>query len=133
MFKRFVTAIEILTLVGFVVFVAMLFVKQPATVATQGPPSAGSSSSVASSSSGATAPDGASLYADNCASCHGGRGQGGVGPKLGGGAAAREFPNAADEERFVTDGGSGMPAFGRELSPQEITAIVQFTRTTLGG
>src|SRR2546423_13581885 len=47
---------------------------------------------------------GAQVFATNCAPCHGGRGEGGVGPKLAGGEAALTFPNLADHVAWVETG-----------------------------
>lgn len=85
-----------------------------------------------------------------CGSCHGPTGGGGVGPKLAGGEAALTFPNIEDQIKWVTEGSSasrgksygdpnraggprppasgGMPAFGGQLSPEEIKAVVEFER-----
>ena len=75
-----------------------------------------------------TAPDGAKLYAHNCAACHGSRGTGGVGVPL----ALPDFLAAANNDylchtiRFGRPG-RVMPAF-RQLSDAEIDAIVRHIR-----
>ena len=74
---------------------------------------------------------GASVYASNCAGCHGSRGEGSFGPKLAGGAVVRTFPDLADEIALVSDGRGGMPAWKTRLSPAEIQAVVDYTRTRL--
>ena len=71
------------------------------------------------------------VFEDRCAPCHGARGQGGPGTRLDSGAAARRFPNIDDEVAVVTNGASNgrMPAFGQALTPEEIRAVVAYTRT----
>jgi mono/diheme cytochrome c family protein len=112
MFKRIVNVVEVLTLVAVVVFVVMLFANQPST---------------GGGSAGASTP-GARLFAANCSSCHGATGGGGIGPQLSGGKVVQDFPDAAAEIQFVTDGRDGMPAFGSSLSAAEIAQVVDYTR-----
>lgn len=94
--------------------------------------------------------EGEQVY-NTCAACHGASGGGGVGPALGGGAVVQTFPNYQDHILWVTlgsaewpadtygaqnesPGGTGvMPAFGNELSPAEIIAVVRYEREVLGG
>jgi mono/diheme cytochrome c family protein len=113
MFKRFVTAIELLAGAAAVVFVVMLFANEP------GAPS------------GATASPGGQLFQANCASCHGAQGEGGAGPKLAG-VVTRDFPNETDQINFVTKGKGPMPAFGGTLTASQIRQVVDYTRTGLG-
>jgi len=69
-------------------------------------------------------------------------GGGALGPNLTGGSTARQFPVAADHEKFIADGsedgrkygsqgqGSGkMPGFGSLLTPEQIQAIVEYERS----
>ena len=82
------------------------------------------------------ADDGARLYADACATCHGARGEGKEGPAL---ANARLLAAATDTYLVETirrgRGGTSMPGFGaaspahRVLSDPEIEAIVRFLRS----
>jgi mono/diheme cytochrome c family protein len=111
MFKRVVTVIEIVVLLAAAVFFVLLFANEPDTV------------------SSATAAPGASLFAANCASCHGSDGGGGVGPQLSDGKVTAAFPDAADEITVVTNGRGAMPAFGKGLSADEIALVVEYTRT----
>jgi len=111
MFKRIVTVIEIAVLLGAAVFFVLLFANEPG-----------------SGGSAAAAP-GASLFAANCASCHGTDGGGGVGPQLSDGKVTAAFPDAADEIDVVTNGRGSMPAFGKSLSADEINRVVEYTRT----
>ena len=95
---------------------------------------------------------GAEVYrAQGCSSCHGGGGEGGVGPALAGGEAALTFPEEADHVSWIKTGsapfrgqpygaedrpggqriaGGGMPAFGN-LSDEEIQAVVLYEREEL--
>jgi mono/diheme cytochrome c family protein len=113
--KRVVTVVEAVALVAFVVFVALLLFRQP-------------ESHTASSSTNAS---GADVFASQCARCHGANGEGDIGPKLNGGAVTRDFPNVDAEVDVVTYGRSGMPAFANQLSPEQVRAVVEFTRTDL--
>ena len=117
-----VMVVEALTALAVVVFVVMLFANEP----DDGGGAAGGGGGEAA------VDDGAAIYGDNCASCHGGDGEGGVGPPLGGGAAVEAFPDAADQVTVVVEGRGGMPAFGNDLTPEQIDAVVEFTRTDLG-
>ena len=115
MFRKVVDAIEVLALLGVVVFVVMLFANEPG-----------------STSLGAAAKTpGAMIFAANCASCHGATGEGSIGPQLAG-VVVGAFPNPNAEIAFVDKGRGIMPAFDTMLSPAQIQAVVTFTRTGLG-
>jgi mono/diheme cytochrome c family protein len=43
------------------------------------------------------------------------------------------FPDPAAQIAVVTDGRRGMPSFATRLSADEIAAVVEYTRTVLGG
>lgn len=97
--------------------------------------------------------DGATVYGNNCASCHGRNGEGGVGPKLSGGEAVKTFPVVDDHISWVHTGSAafkgkgygdpnreggqriansgGMPAFQGKLSEEEIAAVVTYEREGL--
>jgi cytochrome c551 len=77
--------------------------------------------------SGAAA-DGQQVFADNCASCHGEDGSGGVGPTL-------QNPELTSDEvsTQVTEGGDGMPAFGGELDEAEIADVTAYVTEELAG
>jgi mono/diheme cytochrome c family protein len=125
MFKRLVSLLEIVALVAAAAFVVGLFIspaKSHVSASTGGSGGTGGTTNVAS---------GADLFAQNCSSCHGGNGEGGVGPKLSGGAVLKSFPKEADQIAFVTNGAGGMPAFGKRLTAAEIAAVVHYTRTDL--
>ena len=74
---------------------------------------------------------GREVYGENCSNCHASDGSGKRGPRLSGGAVVERFPNPADQVEVVTDGRGGMPAFGSELTPEEIDAVVLYTREVL--
>jgi mono/diheme cytochrome c family protein len=96
--------------------------------------------------------EGAALYAANCAACHGGSGEGGVGRPLN--DVVKTFPKVADHEAWVTTGsaslpagtiygvnrvvhGDGytavMPAFGTTLTKEQIAAVTRYERVQFGG
>jgi mono/diheme cytochrome c family protein len=84
-----------------------------------------------------------------CSSCHGAQGQGGVGPALQNGDAAKTFPVEADHISWVKTGSGPftgkpygdpargriatgtMPAFQGQLTEEEIAAVVKFEREKL--
>jgi len=115
MFKRVVLGIEILALVAAAGFVIALFVYDPDSGGGGG--------------GGDEASTGAELYAANCASCHGADGGGGIGPQLSDGAVIAAYPNPVDEAIVINDGMGAMPSFEGELTPEQIAAVVEYTRT----
>jgi mono/diheme cytochrome c family protein len=117
MLKRVVTVVEAIAVAGFVVFVALLLLKQPQSVSATTYPR--------------VALTGDAVFDSQCARCHGTKGEGEIGPKLNGGAVTEAFPTADAEVALVTNGLGGMPAFGHQLSAQQIRAVVDFTRTGL--
>ena len=67
---------------------------------------------------------GRSVFADNCATCHGSLGTGGNG-----GPDLTSFPNAkqvAVVTRQVTKGGGGMPAFQGTLTKKQIADVAAY-------
>jgi mono/diheme cytochrome c family protein len=91
--------------------------------------------------------DGAEIF-NSCSSCHGGAGEGGVGPKLAEGEVLKSFPKFEDQYSFVVTGSqpyvgkpygaankvgvSGMPPWKAQgLSASEIMAVVCHERFTL--
>jgi cytochrome c551 len=66
---------------------------------------------------------GREVYAKACAACHGGDGGGGSGPKLEG-EEAYTSPDVVVEQ--IREGGGGMPAFGDDLSEQELADVSAF-------
>ncbi|MHB8670806.1 MAG: c-type cytochrome [Acidimicrobiales bacterium] len=97
---------------------------------------------------------GAAVYhgKGGCAGCHGGAGEGGVGPQLAGGQAVKTFPNVASHIAWVETGSQTkpkgtaygdpnreggqhvvtqgvMPAFKGTLTDAEIAAVVAYERS----
>jgi mono/diheme cytochrome c family protein len=118
--KRVVNVVEVIAIAGFALFVVLLLVAQPE-----------STKAASTSGNGNAAVDGAALFADNCARCHGAKGDGGVGSKLSGGAVTSDFKDADAELIVVRGGRGGMPAFEHKLSPEQLQAVVDYTRTDL--
>jgi len=114
---RVVHIVQIVTAVIVAAFVILLFVNEPAQPAAV--PAAGTQ-------------DEATLYSTRCASCHGGDGGGSFGPALGAGVAVGRFPDAADQIAVVSEGRGSMPGFADTLTPEQIAAVVDYTRTGLG-
>lgn len=61
---------------------------------------------------------GETLFADNCASCHGADATGGTGPDL----VAEGFDE--DGVNIILDGEEDMPSFSADLSDQDIADII---------
>jgi mono/diheme cytochrome c family protein len=113
--------IEGLVAAAVVVFVVLLFTNDPT------PPPAAHPDAVAA----AGGVDGAAIFGQRCAGCHGGDGSGGIGPRLAGGRVSVDFPEPQDQIAVVSNGRGGMPAFGERLEPEEVAAVVEYTRTVL--
>ena len=82
------------------------------------------SEGTSSGTGGGAAAAGATVFAENCAGCHGETGLGGPG-----GPDLTTMPLAQTEEgtvEQVTNGGGGMPAFGDQLSEKEISDVAAF-------
>ncbi|MEX0665935.1 MAG: cytochrome c [Acidimicrobiia bacterium] len=107
--KRVVTVVEMLALAATLLFVVMLFGNEE----------------------GGTLSPGAAIYDANCASCHGGDGGGGLGPTLAG-TVTKTFPDIEDQIAFVGAGEGAMPGFDGELSDEQISQVVEYTRTLEG-
>jgi len=103
---------------------------------------------------GTSPSDGATLFKTNCARCHTKgwsfgepdvMGGGAFGPSLVDGDTIRQFPDRQTQIDFITNGseyakpygvrgmggneGGGMPGFGSLLTPEQISAIVDYERT----
>ncbi len=106
------------------------------TAAAAGTTAAGGAVTTAEGGAGTTAAaattapandiDGQALYDDQCASCHGKTGGGGFGPSLEG---IGDRMSEEEEADIIANGQGSMPAFGGDLSSEEIAAIVAYTRT----
>lgn len=72
---------------------------------------------------------GQQVYNQNCASCHGEKGEGVVGPRLIG--VAQTYPDIDKQIAVITNGvkGSSMPAWKDKLSPEDIKAVTAYTRS----
>ena len=112
MFKRIVNVVEVLAVIAAAVFLLLLFTNEPDS----------------GGGGGGTTPPGAEIFASNCARCHGSDGGGGLGPQLSDGKVAKDL-SEAEEIAVVTKGRSGMPAFGSDLTAEEIQQVVAYTRT----
>lgn len=73
--------------------------------------------------------EGAQLYAANCAACHGGAGEGGVGPAL---AGNERLGDSAFVIERLLNGRGAMPAWEGVLSDEQIAAVGSFVRTGFG-
>jgi cytochrome c553 len=77
-----------------------------------------------SEASGGDPAAGATVFAENCAACHGEDGHGGAGgPDLTTMPLAQTEAGAVEQ---VTNGGGGMPPFGGQLSEEEISDVAAF-------
>jgi mono/diheme cytochrome c family protein len=74
---------------------------------------------------------GEQVYQDSCARCHGEAGGGGAGPKLSDGRVVEDFPEAAAQAEVIRVGRGAMPAWEGTLSPEQIDAVVRYTREVL--
>ncbi len=74
---------------------------------------------------------GRQLYIGNCIGCHGADGGGGTGSKLNEGTVVANYPDIADQIRFVAEGKNQMPAFAGKLSDAELEAVTRYTREGL--
>ena len=110
-FKRIVQWLEAGAAAAAIVFVIMLF--------------------AAGSGGGGSASAGAQIFSANCARCHGVDGGGGLGPALAN-VVAEKYPDIEDQIGVVTGGKGTMPAFGNELTKEQIREVVEYTRTELG-
>ena len=89
-----------------------------------GPAGARTRHSRAGQSSHQGSGSGRQLFMRNCARCHGTSGQGKNGPQL----AGKSLGQDAVEEK-VTDGGSKMPSFKKQLSPDQIKAVAAYVQS----
>ncbi len=68
---------------------------------------------------------GRDIFLSSCTFCHGNKGEGGTGPNL---RQVWERRSHDDHITKVTEGGNGMPGFGRSLTEQQIADVVAFER-----
>jgi cytochrome c oxidase subunit 2 len=74
---------------------------------------------------------GQDIYESNCARCHGPNGEGGVGMPLGNGAVEDSLTLEGQIE-VITEGRNSMPAWGEQLTDDEIHAVAVYEREELG-
>ncbi|HEY4200627.1 MAG TPA: cytochrome c [Devosiaceae bacterium] len=73
--------------------------------------------------------EGKTVFADNCAVCHGDNGEGNVGPKLDGNEWIKTRANIINQVLFgATD--HGMPPFAPELTDEQIAAVTTYVRNS---
>jgi mono/diheme cytochrome c family protein len=73
---------------------------------------------------------GSTIYAENCAGCHGPDGAGGViAPPLAGNSSLQQAQQTIDR---VLEGSGSMPAFADRLSDTQIAAVVSHVRESWG-
>jgi mono/diheme cytochrome c family protein len=121
---KLVSGVQILAVLCAAAFVVMLFANEPDSV-DSGPPPADESAA----DDPVIEADGAGVFSERCASCHGSDGGGSVGPQLSDGRVVERFPDVADQIEVVRDGRGAMPSFEDRLSEAEIEAVVEYTRT----
>ncbi|MES3021407.1 MAG: c-type cytochrome [Pseudomonadota bacterium] len=82
----------------------------------------------------AQAADGAALFQQNCAACHGAKREGGVGPNLADATWLKVRPNKAAVAKFIAAGSptAGMPAFKGTLAPAAIASISDYLFKPVG-
>ncbi len=74
--------------------------------------------------------EGEKAYNNSCAACHGGNGQGGVGPSfIGSDLIKGDISKHID---IVLNGQATMPGFGGQLTPAELAAIITYERNAWG-
>ncbi len=122
--KRIVQIVELVALGCALFFVVMLFANEP-----DDPDTGGGDEPTEETEATPEDLDGAAIFSERCASCHGDDGGGQSAPQLSDGRVADRFPDVADQIELVTDGRGGMPSFEGRLSPEEIEAVVEYTRT----
>jgi mono/diheme cytochrome c family protein len=92
--------------------------------------------------------EGAKIF-QQCASCHGSTGEGGIGPSFQGGVLAKDWPKFQDQIRWVSLGSAGwpgdtygaqnkpkkggMPPWATQLTPLQIAEVVRYEREVLSG
>jgi cytochrome c551 len=74
-------------------------------------------------------PDGAAIYAANCAACHGADGSGGIGPDLRGIGQMHTVDQLIE---VITNGRGAMPAWRDRLTPEQIRAVAEFVASIPG-
>lgn len=78
---------------------------------------------------GGAGAEGSTIFAENCASCHGSDGSGGFGPSL----QNRSDLSVERVTEQVTNGGGEMPSFEGQLSEEQIAAVADYVSTQIAG
>jgi len=136
--RRIANGFEAIVAVVFLVVVILLFTNKPTSIPSTAQGAAVDAyglplANAADGSAAPAGPDGAAIFKQRCASCHGADGGGSVGPQLNEGRMGEKYPDVADQIAVVTNGRGEMPNFGSRLTPEEIAAVVEYTRTVLAG
>ena len=71
------------------------------------------------------------VFSADCASCHGVRGEGGVGPTFHDGRLQRDFPTVEAQVTFVSHGKGLMPSFAGVLTASQLESVVAYERQVL--
>jgi len=121
---KLVSGVQVIALLCSAVFVVMLFANEP-----DDPDSGAAADSHSQTDDPVVEADGAAIFSERCASCHGRDGGGGFGPNLSDGQVVDRFPEVEDQIEVVREGRGGMPSFDGRLSDAEIEAVVAYTRT----
>ena len=74
---------------------------------------------------------GRTIFAEQCATCHGDAGGGGVGPSFHDEKLLNDFPTVAAQIAFVKRGRGIMPAWAGKLTEAQIRAVVRYEREVL--
>jgi cytochrome c551 len=72
--------------------------------------------------------DAVGVYAQSCATCHGGTGEGGSGPSL---VGVDDRLTRDEQLDVVRDGRGDMPGWEDDLTAEEIEAVVDYQHTVL--
>jgi len=75
--------------------------------------------------------EGRTIYAKYCSACHGVSGRGGPGTAFVGGQLLRNRPTAEEEAALIRKGQAVMPSFRETLTPEQVDAVVRYTREVL--
>jgi cbb3-type cytochrome c oxidase subunit III len=86
---------------------------------------------VAAAGAPVSAQVGASIYAKNCAACHGARGEGGIGPALAGNPHVN-IDNPNNMLTTIVQGRNVMPSWRGQLAASDIASVATFVRSSWG-
>lgn len=86
---------------------------------------------VAAAGTPVSAQVGGSIYAKNCAACHGARGEGGIGPALAGNPHVN-VDNPTNMLTTIVQGRNVMPSWRGQLAASDIASVATFLRSSWG-